>query len=163
MKPFMRNSHALRAGFVTAVCLILVLIVVGLAACGKKGNPKASGSKNIFSWVYVDASIRNDCINVRGRLQGDYQNLESVRFEIEPAGNVDDCVGCPFQPLETEVFYATDINMAEDGELSLLYCPEQKSHIYRWRMIATNSYHTLPNALTPVLTVEDPAGPLPWN
>ncbi len=163
MKLFAREHYApVRPYAALTLCLLLALFLA-LAACGKKSNPKAPGVKNTFSWVYVDAAIRNDCIAVRGRLQGDYNNLESIRFEVEPVGNVDDCVGCPFRPLETEIFYAADINMSADGELTLLYCPEQKSHIYRWRIIAVNSYHTLPNALTPVLTVEDPAGPLPWN
>ena len=164
MKHYWRDSRILlRARAIPVCCLILLLAVAGLAACGKKGNPKSPGTKNTFSWVFVDANIRNNCINVRGRLQGDYNNLESIRFEVEPAGNIDDCIGCPFNPLETQIFYASDLDMTADGEVSLLYCPEQKSHLYRWRLIATNSYHTLPNALTPVLTVEDPAGPLPWN
>lgn len=164
MNHHYRASRApARIWLISACCLLLILAVASLAACGKKGNPKAPGTKNTFSWVYVDAGIRNDCITVRGRLQGDYNNIESIRLEVEPAGNIDDCVGCPFQPLETEIFYASDLNMSADGEVALLYCPEQKSHVYRWRLIATNSYHTLPNALTPVLTVEDPAGPLPWN
>lgn len=162
MKILTRNRYTLWTKLVLIACLVLAFAFV-LAACGKKSNPKAPSTKNTFSWVYVDAAIHNDCINVRGRLQGDYVNLESIRLEIEPAGNADDCVGCPFQPLETEIFYASDINMSADGELTLLYCPQQKSHIYRWRLIAVNSYHTLPNALTPVLSVEDPAGPLPWN
>ena len=143
--------------------LLAALLVLSLAACGKKGNPKSPGTKNTFSWVFVDANIRNECLSLRGMLQGDYVNLESIRLELEPAGNIDDCIGCPFRPLETEVFYASDVALSEAGEFTLLYCPEQKSHLYRWRLIAVNAYHTLPNILTPVLTVEDPAGPLPWN
>ena len=162
MKTFAWARRAPIRSSLALICLLLV-IALGLAACGKKSNPKAPGTKNTFSWVYVDAAIRNDCINVRGRLQGDYVNLESVRLEVEPVGNTDDCVDCPFRPLETEIFYASNINMSPDGEITLLYCPEQKSHIYRWRLIGVNSYHTLPNAMTPVLFVEDPAGPLPWN
>ena len=138
-------------------------VVLALAACGVKGSPKAPTAKNTFSWLYADAAIRNDCISVTGRLQGEYDNLDSLRFELEPTGNIEDCVGCPFRPLEMEVIYASDINMSPDGEISLLYCPEQKSHLYRWRLIATNRFPTLPNAVTPVLTLEDPAGPLPWN
>ena len=164
MKHHLRNSRIpAQTLALTVCCLILFLAVISLTACGKKGDPKSPGTKNTFSWVFVDANIRNNCINVRGRLQGDYNNMESIRLEVEPTGNIDDCIDCPFNPLETEVFYASDLNMSADGEISLLYCPEQKSHIYRWRLIATNSYRTLPNAMTPVLTVEDPAGPLPWD
>ncbi len=145
------------------LCLVLTLAGAGISACGKKGDPKPPGEKNTFSWVYADANISNECISLRGMLQGDYVNLESIRLELEPAGNIDDCIGCPFRPLETEVFYASDVALSETGEFTLLYCPEQKSHLYRWRLIAVNTYHTLPNILTPVLTVEDQAGPLPWN
>lgn len=164
MNRYIRNARFFtRTGVIPACCLIMILAVAGLAACGKKGYPQPPGDKNTFAWVYADANIRNDCLSLRGRLQGDYNNLESLRLEVEPTGNIDDCVGCPFQPVETEVFYASDIGMNEAGEFTLLYCPEQKSHMYRWRLIAVNSYHTLPNVLTPVLSVEDPAGPLPWN
>ncbi len=145
------------------VLSLTVIAAFALAACGVKGSPQAPTAKNTFSWLYADAAIRNDCISVSGRLQGEYDNLDSLRFELEPTGNIEDCVGCPFRPLEMELIYASDINMSPDGEISLLYCPEQKSHLYRWRLIATNKYRTLPNAVTPVLFLEDPAGPLPWN
>ena len=164
MKPSSRNLlPPARSIYLLAACLIFTLTIAGLTACGKKGNPKPPGTKNTFAWVYADASIGNECLSICGRLQGDYGNLESMRLEVEPMGEVNDCIGCPFNPLETEIFYASNLNMAENGEFTLLYCPQQKSHIYRWRLIAVNTYHTLPNALTPVLTVEDPAGPLPWN
>lgn len=150
-------------GPILPACLFGLALLLACSACGVKGSPKPPSSKNTFSWLYADATIRNDCLSIVAGLQGEFDNLDSVRLEVEPTGNLDDCEGCPFRPAETEVFNASDLVISPEGVLPLLYCPEQKSHLYRWRLIGVNTYPTLPNALTPVLIVEDPAGPLPWN
>ena len=148
-------------------CLALVLVLC-LAACGKKGDPVPQDQKNWFSWEESRAMLTaNGCLAIAAQMKGATQNVDSFSLEIEPLAPLPDstlppelqtdqntCEGCPFTPRETAEITPTEEQPNEQGErYTFTYCPEKKAAGYRWRLVARSVFLAYPYQLTPVQTV----------
>ena len=63
------------AAWLAAVLLALVCLVP--AGCGKKEWPSPITKKDSFSWPSVSASRSDSCLIIRGELEGAVQNLKN--------------------------------------------------------------------------------------
>ena len=134
-----------------AAVLLLVLLVF-VCACGKKGAPVPQEARYKFSWGETSATIVNDCLVISAQLEGAYDNAEGFLLETEPTtDNI--CLDCPFRPTLT---HDIQPSAAQEGLLTFQYCPETVADSYRWRLVARNIYRSLPNVLTPVGLVTRP-------
>lgn len=144
-----------KINYMIALVFLLSLASAALQGCGKSGMPKPPKSNAEFGWESVGGQATgNNCIFLQGTLTGSVQNLNDVILEIEPV-NDDSCVGCPFTPRERERFSAWRLGVTTSNpSFSRTYCPQVTGEGIRWRLVGTNTYSNLPNAISPeVITI----------
>ena len=127
--------------------LLVLSLVGGLVACGKKGPPVPQDHKSMVSWKKATASMNDEgCLYLDGELEGAFANVSRFVLELEP---VDDamCVDCPFLPREIAVVTSPS---GTSPTPSFQYCPRTRAEAYRWRLIAHNVYTAFPHALSAV-------------
>ena len=139
-------KNRLLRSFVFAVCLLALPLAAG---CGKTGEPRPLDPNQSFTITNRSGKIVNNCLAIRGTLEGAYSNMDRMRLEIGPlTGGPDDCIGCPFVPQEVVFVNAGDIGLtAETGEFGFSYCPQQANG-YRWRLAGINKHTTFPHSVS---------------
>ncbi len=135
--------------------LLLVLLLIGSAGCGRKDMPQPATTEASFQWARATAVPELMCLRVDAELEGNLRNVASVVLELQTASDVSDCPGCPFSPNERTEFAPEALGITpSSGGISTLYCPTREALAYRWRLVGTNVHGSLAHALTPVEFVE---------
>lgn len=149
--PYRRRRLDFPAAWRMALVLLVLLLV--MAGCGKKGAPMPDYSRQLFSWRNVFATLSDEgCVSVSGSVGGEAQNLAFMVLELEPLDA--SCAGCPFVPQETYRVNSADAWESPDGQtFRFAYCPATRSESYRWRLVGRNVFSSLPAVPTPVRTV----------
>ena len=117
------------------MALVLLVLLLVMAGCGKKGAPMPDYSRQLFSWRNVFATLSDEgCVSVSGSVGGEAQNLAFMVLELEPLDA--SCAGCPFVPQETYRVNSADAWESPDGQtFRFAYCPATRSEAYRWRLV----------------------------
>lgn len=133
--------------------LILLVLLLVVAGCGKKGLPVPDYSQQMFSWRNVFAVMSEDgCISISGSVSGETRNLAFMVLDLEPLEA--SCAGCPFVAQESFRMDPADAWESPDGQtFRFVYCPAARSDVYRWRLVGHNVFSSLPAVSTPVRTL----------
>lgn len=144
------------------ICLVLVLLCLG--ACGKRGDPVPRDQKNVFRLEKIEARyLDNDCLSLGVILGGAAQNVQDFSLELEPLNTQPDpnlppelqlaqdtCEGCPFTPRQV-------VNLKPDSVQNSLYnftyCPKPVAAGYRLRLVVKNVFLSFPYVLSPIKTI----------
>ena len=79
--PYRRRRLDFPAAWRMALVLLVLLLV--MAGCGKKGAPMPDYSRQLFSWRNVFATLSDEgCVSVSGSVGGEAQNLKSDRSHV---------------------------------------------------------------------------------
>lgn len=134
------------------LCFAVLLVLV--AACGKRDWPIPTASEDRFRWREVTAKRTRDCVIVDCELAGAWQNVESVRLMLEPIGTDpgDGCPTCPFAPRITRVYALNAAELRLDmNRLVITACGLEPGKTYRLQVLLNNTYATLQPVVSKVL------------
>ncbi len=141
--------------------IISLALLCLLCACGKAGLPDPGDPSKSFAWKSYEAKPIGNCLAFSGVLSGAYNNLDSLRLELEPVDGPEDCPGCPFVARDIVEFSPREAGLERTtGNISFSYCPNP-APAFRWRLVGLNVYTSLPYAATSVwlTTIVEPASP----
>lgn len=137
------SLHIRRCG---PFALLILLLALSAAGCGKKGLPQPRDNSKSFTWKEVEAKPVGDCLAFTGSFDGAYENFDGIRLELAPLNSPSDCPGCPFVPKEVTEISSRDAGFNRStGTLGFSYCP-QKAKAYRWRLAGISIFNRLPHA-----------------
>lgn len=103
------------SGLSTGWAAVLLVGVLALAGCGRKGAPIPDHSRDEFSFSSLSASAAADgTVSFRGTVAGASQNLEYMVLEMQSVDG-ELCEGCPFLPQEQQRFDARDALESSTG------------------------------------------------
>ncbi len=134
-----------------ACCAVLLVLV---AACGKRDWPAPKVSEDRFRWREVTVQRTRDCVIVNCELAGAWQNVESVRLMLEPIGTEpgDGCATCPFTPRITRVYALNAAEVRLDmNRLVITACGLEPGKTYRVQVLLNNTYTPLQPVVSKVL------------
>lgn len=134
-----------------ACCAVLLVLV---AACGKRDWPAPKASEDRFRWREVTAQRTRDCVIVNCELAGAWQNVESVRLMLEPIGTEpgDGCATCPFTPRIVRLYSLNAAEVRLDmNRLVITACGLEPGKTYRVQVLLNNTYTTLQPVISKVL------------
>lgn len=124
----------------------LMLLFILTTACGKTGMPQPQDPKRNFTIAAVSASPEGKNLFFEGQLAGAYENLDSMRLEIQSIDGVEDCPECPFVANEVVTLSAPEIGFkAHDGSFGFSYSPHA-AKAYRWKMLGISKFSSVPHA-----------------
>lgn len=131
------------------VCLLLVLA----AACGKKEWPQPIADEEIITIDHLEARMDQGCLLVNAKLGGKLVNLEYFLIEIEQDG----CPTCPFTPtiVRKAYPYGKTVYRRENSFIFTL-CQPINARVIRVRLKADNTHHIIAPALSRIVTVNIP-------
>lgn len=126
--------------------MLLALLTLGLASCGKRDWPAPQISEDRFRIRTVTVQRGQDCLIVDCELAGAWVNLDSVRLHIEAIGNEpgDGCPTCPFVPRISRFYGPGAPEMRRDmNRLIITACDLDPKKTYRIQLVASNVYPAL--------------------
>ena len=131
-------------------------MLVFCTACGKKGDPLPQKVNQLFSLQNVFIIYNPEgTLSVQGTIVGAIQNVQAFTLELEAVD--EDCIGCPFVPVEKHSETAQAVwGDRRHSQFSFSILPHAKSNVYRWRLVVYNAVSGLTNAVTPVYKVNKP-------
>jgi hypothetical protein len=131
--------------------LLLCILLVLAAGCGKKEWPQPVVSDELIQINHIEARQEQDCILVNAKLGGRLVNLEYFLVEIEQDG----CPTCPFTPTFTRKFhpYSTGVYRRENSYIFTI-CEPLPAKSLRIRLKADNTHHIIEPALSEIITLE---------
>lgn len=125
-----------------ALALLAVLLLPLLASCGKKGWPEPLILQERFEFGNLYGVREGDCLVVKARLEGKWENMTSVRLEFSDTDI--DCPTCPFHPSQESLLAMDDPELSvEDEVLTIRHCGLDPSATYRWRLVGYNVHEEL--------------------
>jgi len=136
--------------------VVLAVLLLGLAACGKRDWPAPILSEDRYRIRTVNVTRAQNCVVVDIELAGAWQNLENLRLLIEPIGTGPDdgCAECPFAPRISR-FYGPDATAVKRSmnRVVVTSCDLDPTKTYRIQVVGTNIYPQLSMVLSDVKTV----------
>ena len=126
--------------------LLLVLLSLGLASCGKREWPAPQLSEDRFRLRSMTVQRGGNCLIVDCELTGAWANLDSVRLHLEAIGTEpgDGCPTCPFVPRISRFYGPGAPEMRRDmNRLIITVCDLDPKKTYRVQLVASNVYPTL--------------------
>lgn len=128
-----------------ALPLVIALLCLSLAACGRKAWPEPHTEKERFTVGKTAGAVsESGCLSISTRIRGAWRNAESVVLEIQPADSPEYCPGCPFAPTERITFHRDAAELIiRSGQVKLTYCPSEPHASYRFRLTVINSFRRL--------------------
>ena len=132
--------------------LLMLMLLLGTAACGKKVWPEPDESGEKFEITIAESEMRNGCLDIKARISGNYRNLGRVILELEVSP--EPCPTCPFLVTETAVFPPGSPGMTRDRDLlAITHCGLDQDKHYRFRIKASNVYSAIRDVRSRVVTV----------
>ena len=138
--------------------LLLAVLVLGLASCGKREWPAPKLSEDRFRIRTVNIQRAQGCLIVDCELAGAWANVDSVRLHIEAIGTDpgDGCATCPFVPRISRFYGPGAPEMRQDmNRLIITACGLDPKKTYRLQLVASNVYPAL-ELVTSELVVSPP-------
>ena len=136
------------------VSMGLLVGLLALAGCGRKGDPVPDYSRDAFSFTDLAAEAAADgVITFSGNVSGAAQNMEYMVLEMQ-AVDGELCEGCPFLAQEQQRIDARDAWESETGSsFSFVHRPVFPGCAWRWRLVGHNLYSGLADVTSPMQTV----------
>lgn len=147
-RPLRAHTLGLRAA-----CLLLAL-VLGLMACGKREWPAPISSEDKFRWRSVQVMRSQGCVIVSLEASGGWQNIDTVNVMLEPVGDGpgDGCASCPFSPRIIRPFKSGDAGFKRDmNRIVLTVCELDPHKTYRVQAVGFNIFPSLGTVLTELM------------
>lgn len=131
--------------------LLLCILLVFTAACGKKEWPQPVLSDELIQINHIEARQEQGCIMVNAKLGGRLANLEYFLVEIEQDG----CPTCPFTPSFTRKYfpYSPGVYRKENSFIFTI-CEPLPGKALRIRLKADNTHRIIEPALSEIITLE---------
>ena len=126
--------------------LLLAVLVLGLASCGKREWPAPKLSEDRFRLRTITVQRGQGCLIIDCELAGAWDNLDSVRLHIEAIGSEpgDGCPTCPFVPRISRFYGPGAPEMRRDmNRLIITACDLDPRKTYRVQLVANNVYPAL--------------------
>jgi hypothetical protein len=149
------RSTGLRALF------LLLLLLTGLVACGKREWPTPVASEDRFRWRSVQVMRSQACVIVNMEASGTWQNIGKVNVLLEPVGTGPDdgCASCPFSPRLIRSFSQGDAGYRRDmNRLVLTVCDLEPNKTYRLQVVGYNIFPTLGTVLSDLMLAAPQSG-----
>ena len=139
------------AAWLAAILLALVCLVP--AGCGKKEWPSPITRKDRFSWTSVSASRSDSCLIIRGELSGAVQNLNQVILQLEASREL--CPACPFTATESAIYALNDPSLSREGNrITITHCPVEPNTAVRLRLEGVNVFQQIRAATSRLVELE---------
>jgi len=130
--------------------LLLCVILLLAAACGKKEWPQPIASEETIQINHMEARRDQGCILINAKLGGRLVNLEFFLVEIEQDG----CPTCPFTPALTRKFYPYSSEVyRQENSFIFTICEPLPAQSLRIRLKADNTLHIIEPALSEIITL----------
>ncbi|WP_051307128.1 hypothetical protein [Desulfomicrobium escambiense] len=131
--------------------LLLCILLLSAAACGKKEWPQPVASEELIQINHMEARYDQGCILINAKLGGRLANLEYFLVEIEQEG----CPTCPFTPSYTQKFFPYSAGLyRKENSFIFTICEPLPGKTLRIRLKADNTYHIIQPALSEIITLE---------
>lgn len=125
---------------------LLAALALSLVSCGKREWPAPKLSEDRFRIRSVNVQRAQGCLIVDAELAGAWNNLDSVRLQIEAIGDGpgDGCATCPFVPRISRLYGPGAPEMRRDmNRLIITTCELDPKKTYRLQLVASNVYPAL--------------------
>ncbi|MFP4109973.1 MAG: hypothetical protein ACOCPS_06120 [Desulfonatronovibrio sp.] len=132
--------------------LLIILLVFGIAGCGKKVWPEPDASQEKFSISETSGQIKDNCAVIKSEISGNHRNLGRIILELEISD--DHCPACPFLVTDS-VFMAPGSRSVtiEEKSLTITHCGLDPDRYYRARLRAGNIYPMIREVTSGVINI----------
>ena len=123
--------------------LLLLLIILSLISCGRKTNPKPVFQGELTAWKNIKIEPQeNGALNVSGEIYGNYENINTILFELEAINEENSCITCPFKATENTTLAAENVSVLKRDRMEVVfsYTPDVISDTYRLRLQGKTPY-----------------------
>ncbi|MFO7728894.1 MAG: hypothetical protein R6X11_11265 [Desulfonatronovibrio sp.] len=132
--------------------LLVVLLILGIAGCGKKEWPEPDASQEKFSISEISGQIEDSCLIIKSEISGNRQNLGRIILELEISD--DPCPTCPFL-ITDSIFLKPDSRAVtiKENHLTIVHCGLEPDKYYRARLRLDNLYPMIREVTSRVINI----------
>ncbi len=132
--------------------LLILILISGIAGCGKKVWPEPDASREKFSISISHQQMLDDCLQIHADISGNYRNLDRIILELEVSEKP--CPTCPFI-VSISIFMepgSPEVTLRE-SRLTIVQCGLNPDKYYRARIRAGNVYSVIRDVTSSVVII----------
>lgn len=131
---------------------LILLLILGVAGCGKKVWPEPDASGEKFTISITSHQMQASCLEIKARIEGNHLNLSTITLELE--ASQEPCPTCPFLVSESVVLQpgSREVERLENS-LTITHCGLNPDKYYRARLRAGNIYSIIREETSGVVVI----------